>query len=135
MILPVHPFDIAAVLIAVAAVAGYLNHKFLKMPATSGTLGIALLSSFAVVAAEAIFPRLGLQASVAGFLSRIDFNQTLMGGMLCFLLFAGALHVDLEELFHNKWTVAALSTVGVLLSTAVIGVLTWMTFRLIGAGL
>ena len=127
-----NPFDVAAILIAVAAVAGYVNHRVFKLPAASGTLVVALLSSFVVVATEAIVP--GLRTSIATFLGEIDFNQTLMHGMLCFLLFAGALHVDLAGLLDNKWTIGVLSTVGVLLSTAVIGGLTWGMFALIGAG-
>ena len=130
-----HPFDAAAVVIAIAAVSGYLNYKLLKLPATSGTLVVALLASLTVVAAEAIFPRLALQAAVTRFLGQIDFNQTLMRGMLCFLLFAGALRVDLEELLLNKWTIGALSTVAVLLSTAVVGVLTWAMCGLLGVPL
>jgi CPA1 family monovalent cation:H+ antiporter len=130
-----HPFDAAAVVIAIAAVSGYLNYKLLKLPATSGTLVVALLASLTVVAAEAIFPRLALQAAVTRFLGQIDFNQTLMRGMLCFLLFAGALRVDLEELLLNKWTIGALSTVAVVLSTAVIGVLTWAMCGLLGVPL
>jgi monovalent cation:H+ antiporter, CPA1 family len=130
-----HTFDVAAILIAVAAVAGYVNHRLLKLPATSGTMVVALLSSLVLVGAEAMFPKLGLQASVAGLLNQIDFNQTLMRGMLCFLLFAGSLHVDLDELLQNKWTVGALSTVAVVLSTGLIGVLTWAMLASIGAGL
>jgi Na+:H+ antiporter len=125
-----NPFDVAAVLIAIAAVAGYVNHRILKLPATSGTLVVALLSSFVVVATQAVFP--GLRAGIASFLGQIDFNDTLMHGMLCFLLFAGALHVDLEGLLKNKWTIGALSTVGVLLSTGLIGVMTWALFATIG---
>ena len=125
-----NPFDVAAILIAIAALAGYVNYRVLRLPATSGTLVVALLSSFVVVAAEAVFP--GVRGDISGFITQIDFNQTLMHGMLCFLLFAGALHVDLEGLLEHKWTIGALSTVGVLLSTAVIGLLTWWMFALIG---
>ena len=128
-----HPFDIAAVLIAISAVAGYVNHRLLKLPATSGTLVVALLSSFVVVATESVLP--GLRAGIGSFLGEIDFNQTLMHGMLCFLLFAGALHVDLEALLKNKWTIGILSTGGVLLSTVAIGVLTWWMFALLGMGI
>ena len=111
-----NPFDVAAILIAIAAVAGYVNHRVLRLPATSGTLAVALLSSFVVVAAEAVFT--GVRGDIAGFLGRIDFNETLMHGMLCFLLLAGALHVDLEGLLEHKWTIGALSTVGVGLASA-----------------
>lgn len=125
-------FDTAAVLMAIAAASGYVNHRFLKLPATSGTLVVALVSSLVVVAADAVFPAWGLQAALSGFLGEIDFNETLMHGMLCFLLFAGSLHVDIEGLLENKWTIGSLATVGVVLSTLVVGVLTWWVFGLIG---
>jgi CPA1 family monovalent cation:H+ antiporter len=127
-----NPFDIAAILIAIAALAGYVNHRALKLPPATGTLLVALLSSAIVIGAETVFPALNLRATVAMFLGTIDFNQTVMHGLLCFLLFAGALHVDLEGLIRNKWTIAALSTVGVLFSTFAIGVLTWAIFPLVG---
>lgn len=125
-------FDIAAVLVAVAAASGYLNHRFLKLPATSGTLAVALVSSLLIVAADTTFPALRLREAVGAFMSGVDFNETLMRGMLAFLLFAGALHLDLAGLLENKWTIAALATVGVVLSTAIVGLLAWWTFSLTG---
>jgi CPA1 family monovalent cation:H+ antiporter len=106
-------FDIAAVLILIAAASGYINHRLLKLPATSGTLIVALAGALGVVALDAVAPTWHLQAGLVRFLDEIDFNQTLMHGMLCFLLFAGALHVD-DSLFENKGTIAALATVGIL---------------------
>lgn len=126
-------FDTAAVLLAIAAVCGYVNHRFLKLPATTGTLAVALVSSLVIVAAEAFAPTQQLQDLLVRFLGEIDFNQALMHGMLCFLLFAGSLHIDLEGLVENKWTIAALATVGVLISTLVVGALTWWVFGWIGA--
>jgi len=125
-------FDTAAVLIAIAAASGYINHRFLKLPATTGTLAVALVSSLVVVVTDAVVPAWHLEAALAGFLNEIDFNEALMHGMLCFLLFAGSLHVDLEGLFEQKWTIGALATVGVLLSTLAVGALTWGVFRLVG---
>lgn len=128
-------FDVAAILIAVAAVSGYVNHRVLHLPATSGTLLVALGSSLIVVLLEHVVPGVQLRPPLEDFLSQIDFDQTLMHGLLCFLLFAGALHVDLEGLANQRWTIAALSTVGVLLSVAVVGLLTWFAFGLIGVHL
>jgi CPA1 family monovalent cation:H+ antiporter len=128
-------FDIAAILTAVAAGFGYLNHRVLRLPATSGTLIVSLVSSLLVLAADRTFPQLKLEEFVATFLGRIDFNETLMHGMLSFLLFAGALHVDLEGLLANKWTIGSLATVGVLLSTAIVGMATWWIFGLFGLGM
>ena len=127
-------FDVASILVAIAAASGYVNHRFLRLPATSGTLAVALVSSLAVVAGDNLFSHLKLADAVGAFLSEIDFNETLMHGMLSFLLFAGALHVDLEGLLANRWTIGILATVGVLSSTVVVGLLTWWTFGLIGSG-
>jgi CPA1 family monovalent cation:H+ antiporter len=124
-------FDTAAILIAIAAVAGYINHRFLHLPATSGSLAVALLSSIVLVAADVVIPAWGLHARAAAFLGEIDFNETLMHGMLCFLLFAGALHVDLAGLLEHKWTIGSLATVGVLLSTLIVGGLTWTILQLL----
>ena len=128
----VSPFDIAAILIAVAALSGYVNHRFLRLPPTSGTLLVALVSSLVVLLVEPLLPGPHLRPEVARFVGQIDFDETLMHGLLCFLLFAGALHVDLDALICHRWTIAALSTVGVLLSVAVVGTLTWAAFHLMG---
>jgi monovalent cation:H+ antiporter, CPA1 family len=128
----VSAFDIAAVLIAVAAVSGYVNHRLLHLPATSGTLLVALISSLVVIVLERLVPAIQLQGEIERFLGQIDFNQTLMHGLLCFLLFAGALHVDLGGLIDHRWTIAALSTVGVVLSVAIVGTLTWLALDLLG---
>lgn len=125
-------FDTAAVLVAIAAVTGYVNYRLLKLPATSGTLVVALATSFAVLAVNAVYPDLQLQKVLAALLEQIDFNQALMHGMLCFLLFAGALGVDLHDIMAQKGTITALATAGVLLSTASVGLLAWGVFGLIG---
>lgn len=125
-------FDIAAVLIAVAAVSGYINHRVLHLPPTGGTLFIALVSSLIVIVLERVAPGIHVEADIERFLGQIDFNQTLMHGLLCFLLFAGALHVDLGGLLDHRWTIGALATVGVMLSVAVVGTLTWLMLDLLG---
>lgn len=132
MVVCMKGFDIASILTAVAAASGYVNHRFLRLPATSGTLAVALVSSLALLASDHIFPQLRFADTIGAFLNQVDFNQTLMHGMLSFLLFAGALHVDLEGLLANKWTIGILATLGVLLSTAIVGVSMWWIFGRIG---
>ena len=70
--------------------AGYGNHRLLHLPATSGTLLVALVSSLVVVLLEYLVPGAQVQVVVERFLGEINFDQALMHGMLCFLLFAGA---------------------------------------------
>jgi len=120
-------FDAAAILIVLAAALGYLNHRVIGLPHTIGLVIMGAVASLAMVGADAVFPGAGMGASVRGFLGEIDFHDALMNGMLSFLLFAGALHVDLDALMRRRWTILALATVGVLTSTAIIGtVFQWL---------
>ena len=125
-------FDVAAVVIAVAALSGYINHRLLRLPPTTGTLLVVLVASLGIVAIEQIAPAANVRPVIERFLAEIDFNQVLMHGFLCFLLFAGGLHVDLDGLLNERYPIIVLSTVGVLLSVAVVGLLMWYTLDLIG---
>jgi CPA1 family monovalent cation:H+ antiporter len=128
-------FDVAAVLVAVAAAAGYINHRVLRLPPTSGTLLVALVSSLAVLLIAEVAPQASMRPLIERFLGEIDFDRTLLQGLLSFLLFAGALHVDLHGLVDHRWTIGLLATVGLLLSVAVVGVLTWLVFAAVGVPL
>ncbi len=119
-----------AILISLAAIFSYINYRFLKVPQTIGLLAIALLMSLGIV----VLGKLGFpiedQATV--LLKGIDFNETLMQGMLSALLFAGALHVHLEELIKQKWVVAILASVGVMTSTFLVGYASYYIFGWFG---
>jgi len=128
----VNIFDITAILLTLAAAFGYLNHRLLRLPSSIGILAIALASSLAVLGVNLLVPQLDLRAMFVGFLLEIDFNEALMHGMLCFLLFAGALHIELEDLLAQKWIVGALATLSVLTSTALVGLLAYGVFGLLG---
>lgn len=129
------PFDIAAILVLLAAALGYVNHRFLKLPASVGMTLMGALASLAVIALGAIFPHWGIAPTVEGFLVNIDFHKALMEGMLSFLLFAGALHVNWQEMHANRLPIFILATVGVLLSTAIVGGGIWWIAGLAGIAL
>ena len=126
-------FELAAVVIALAAAFGYVNHRWLKLPQTIGLVVIALAASLAVIALDAAIPGLGFRAAMRAAVDRIDLHETLMKGLLSFLLFAGALHVDLDDLIRRKWAIGSLATVGVLISTFIVGYATYLVAGLIGA--
>jgi len=116
--------QITAVLISLTAVFSFLNHVYLKLPSTIGVMAISMaLSLMLVILGSLGFPLLLEQEKT--LLSGIDFSTTLLHGMLSFLLFAGALHVDLNRLAEMKWVVVSLATIGVLLSTLIVAVLIW----------
>ena len=123
--------DTIAILISLAALFSYINYRFLKIPNTIGLLAIALLMSLMIVLAGKFgFPVIEEQAK--DLLKGIDFNEALMQGMLSALLFAGALHVHLEELAKQKWVVAILASVGVISSTFMVGFASYGIFGLLG---
>jgi CPA1 family monovalent cation:H+ antiporter len=115
------PFDAAAILIVLAAALGYLNFRFLKLPSSIGLTIMGAVASLIVVGLDRVFPGAGFGHDVVEFIAGIDFQTTLMDGMLSFLLFAGALHVDWHEMARGRWPILVLSTVGVVLSTLLVG--------------
>ncbi len=123
-------FEIGALLLGLSAAFGFINHKWLKLPHTIGLVIIALLASGMIVIADVLFPSVGITAAVTKTLEGIDFDKTLMNGMLSFLLFAGAVHVDLDELAARKWAIGLMATVGVIMSTFLIGGAMWGIMQL-----
>jgi len=120
-----------AILITAAALLSYLNQRFIHLPTTIGLMVIALSISVVLVFLGVLgWPALRLEAET--FLHSINFHETLMQGMLSFLLFAGALHVNLSDLSDQKWIIALLATVGVLTSTFLVGGLTYWLMDLLG---
>lgn len=113
-------FDAAAILIVLVAVLGYLNHRFLRVPQAIALTMMGAISSLVVVVIDRLLPKSDLHGLVNGFLEQVDFETTLMDGMLSFLLFAGALHVNLGQMRLGRAPIAALSTVGVVISAVLI---------------
>jgi monovalent cation:H+ antiporter, CPA1 family len=125
-----HLFSIIAILLTLAAVFSYINHRYIKLPTTIGLMLSALVLSFLVIVLGKFIPSFYTYAE--NFLASIDFNKTLLEGMLSFLLFAGALHINLNDLAKQKWTVGLLATFGVVLSTFIVGTLVYYLMPLFG---
>jgi len=113
--------DIFSISLVVIAIFGVINHHVLKLPSTIGLLVISLSTSLCVIAIDWVVPSLGVGDTVRDAIAGIDFHATLMTVFLSFLLFAGALHVDLEELMKRKAAIALMASLGVLISTLVAG--------------
>ena len=124
------PFDLCAVLTVLAALFSYLNLRWLKLPSTIGLMALALAFSLGVVVLSSIFPAVGHEARAV--VSQFDFGEALLHGMLGFLLFAGALHVDIGDLSSYKWPIALLATLGVVISIVIVATLTWAAFGFLG---
>ena len=123
-------FHILALLLAIAALFSYLNHRFLRLPTTIGIMMIALLFSLGLLMLKPLVA--GLEDKVVLMLKSVDFDATVLHGMLGFLLFAGALHVNLTDLAEQRWMISFLATFGIIGSTFITGVLSWWAFDLTG---
>jgi len=123
-------FEVIALLLSVSAIFSFLNYRFVRLPATIGLMVIGLLTSATLVLAGLIVP--SVQTWAVTFLKQIRFDDTLLHGMLSVLLFAGALHVNINDLRSQYRVITALATVGVLLSTFLIGVISWQVFNWLG---
>ncbi|MEO8223674.1 MAG: sodium:proton antiporter [Gammaproteobacteria bacterium] len=123
-------FQAASILLVLAGLASYLNYQYLRLPSTIGLMVIALLLSLGAV----VLGKLGVPGTrvATELVASIDFSETLLHGMLAFLLFAGALHVNLEDLRSQWLPVSVLSTIGVALATGMIGIGFWAGAGAIG---
>ncbi len=118
-------FGTASLLMTVTALFAYVNYRFIRLPITIGVMVISLLFSLLLV----LLSKAGLSFGIKyteNLLAGIDFDATLMEGMLSFLLFAGALHINLNELLDKRWVVGILASIGVITSTAIVGVASWL---------
>ena len=118
------------ILICLAALFSYVNHRLLKLPMTIGLMAVALVFSLILLVLGKL--GFGVEAEAQRFIGAIDFNEALMHGMLGFLLFAGALHVKLDELLDLKWVIGTLAVIGTILSSLLIGGLSYVVFALVG---
>lgn len=123
-------FEIIALLLSVSALCSFLNYRFIKLPTTIGLMVIGLLTSLVLVTIGNFMPTVAEWA--VRFLQDIRFDQTLLHGMLSVLLFAGALHVNINDLRSQYRIISLLATVGVVLSTFLVGSISWQLFSWLG---
>jgi CPA1 family monovalent cation:H+ antiporter len=120
--------DLAAAFLALTTFFTYINYRFIKLPPTIGVMLTALVLSLIALGCSALgYPV--LETEMQHIVSRIDFSDVLMTWFLPALLFAGALHVNLDDLRSYKWPIGILATGGVLISTFVVA---WLAFHICG---
>ena len=118
------------ILVCLSAGFSYLNHRYIKLPVTIGLMAIALAMSLVLLFLGKL--GYGIESQAKSFVQSIDFGEALLHGMLSFLLFAGALHVNLDDLLEQKWFIGTLACGGVLVSTAIVGSLTYLGLEWLG---
>lgn len=119
-----------AIIISVSAFFGFINHKWLKLPTTIGVMFISVILGITLKTIENVNP--GYISPLRGFLTGFDFSSFVLDFILSFLLFAGSLHVNIGQLKGARATVFSYATIGVLISTLIIGLLTNMIINWFG---
>lgn len=121
-------FHILAIIISLTAIFSYVNHRYFGLPVTIGVMTVSLIFSLIFIGLNRLVP--GLEKSVQLLLNSINFDETLLHGMLSFLLFAGALHVNIQDLAERKYSITSLATASTLISVFIVGVLSWLLLTL-----
>ena len=123
--------ELVAAFICLTSLLTYVNFRFIGLPPTIGVMVTALMFSLLLQGLSFLgYP--GLEDRVQELIGQIDFGDLLMNWMLSFLLFAGALHVNINDVRSYRWPIGLLATVGVLIATTVIGSLAYWIFELFG---
>lgn len=128
-------FELVALLLGLTATFSWVNSRLALLPHAIGLLVMGLGASLAVIGAEAVMPGLFDYEGLAELLRQVDFQETVLQGMLAFLLFAGALHVDIVSLRSRAVTIGLMATLGVAVSIAIIGCVIWLASGLFGVAI
>ena len=124
-------FQLAALLVSLAALFGYVNHRLLRLPQTIGVMSVTLLASLLLLIFGALTSS-GVVDALRELLQRLDLRYLVLDVLLGFLLFAGALHVNLDDLLERRLTIASFATVSLLVSTLMVGTATFYLLRALG---
>lgn len=116
-------FTILAVLTTLAAIFSWLNHRFIRLPNTIGLMVLSLAFSLCLVILGKLHPPAA--EPLRRMLLGMEFDRTLLHGMLGAMLFAGALHLNINDLLGRRYIIGLLATMGVITSTAVVGLVSW----------
>ena len=112
-------FTISAIVISLSALFGYLNVRFLRLPNTIGMMVVAILFTLGLFATALVND--GPLKMARSLIASVDFETVLLEVMLGFLLFAGAMHTNFDQLRVQRWPIFLFATVGVLMSTFLVG--------------
>lgn len=123
-----------SVLIVLASIFAYVNHRYLKLPSTIGIMVIAIfVSTVLIFVGDTLFPK--TLDRLHNLIGSINFTEVLMGAMLNFLLFAGGIHVNINDLKEQFRPVLIFSTIGVVISTFIVGFAMFYALPLVGIDL
>jgi len=126
-------FHLLSILLVLSAIFAYINFRVIKLPGTIGLMAVSLFFSILILlSGQLLYP---VKNMVAEMLIKIDFSELLLEGMLSFMLFAGAIQINYEDLKSEKLSIFLYSTVSVIISTVIVGFSTYLLFSLFGVSI
>ncbi len=123
-------FYFASAVIIITAIFAYVNKKFIKLPNTIGLMLMSSVFSVVLIIVNNFFPEM-LKELIAG-INRLDFSKIVLDILLCFLLFAGALHTDYNQMKHNRKSIILFALASVIISTFLVGTAIYYLVALFG---
>jgi len=123
-------FESFSIIFTIAAFFSFINYKWLKLPTTIGLMILSLVLIIPITLSESIFPE--FYRFFCDIIVNADFKTLLLNGLLSFLLFAGAMHVDISALAKEKKSILLFATLSVLISTFLVGVMVFFASVLFG---
>jgi CPA1 family monovalent cation:H+ antiporter len=122
------PFEFTSSLLVIVSVLGIINHRYVHLPRTIGLLAGSLVLSIVLILIDRVIVVVDLRSWWRELVAINDLPHFFLDGALAFMLFAATLHVDLTALRAQKWTVLALTTIGVVMATIIYGIGMWFVF-------
>ena len=123
-------FESFSIVFTISALFNFINYKWLKLPSTIGLLILSLILIIPITLSESVFPE--FYRFFCDIIVNADFKTLLLDGILSFMLFAGALHVNIGALAKEKKSILLFATLGVLISTFIVGGLIFFAAQLLG---
>ena len=123
-------YNIITILVVLAAIFGYINYRFIKLPGSIGIMLLSIVASLIILALGNVFPQ--VFKKIAEGVANIDFQSIVLRIMLSFLLFAAAIQTDIKTLRKERTAIITFATVGVLISTLLIGFLLYFVMKQVG---
>lgn len=125
-------FQLFAIFIVLVAIGSWVNARTSKLPREVAMLLVGLAGAFVLWSLDRFEPGLAASAIAISAINRLDFANTVLGYMLGFLLFAGAMQVDLREMRRRLVSISVLATAGVCASILIVGLGIWSASKMLG---
>lgn len=123
-------YSLAAVILGISALASVFNARILRLPETIGLMATGLLASVVFLLFGLAFP--SVVTPICHSAAAFDFSGFVLDFALGFLIFAGAFGADSEAMQRDRWPILIFATLGILLSTMIVGVLVFGIVQMLG---